>query len=186
VQPKKKPADELHAMAAPRELVDWVRAMPVESAARTAWVDATRADWMPYLARLRGIDDATVLRATCECAVETFGSLEGPEAARVLGVLRATIEQGRPALANVETELADLKLEIIAWSHQTRPTARPPWMHAAELVFELSRAAGRGRMFVGIALALKMLAHANTRGRPNARPAHQDLVARFRDKLVLG
>lgn len=181
-----KPADELHALAAPRELVDWVRAMPQESAARTAWVDATRADWMPYLARLRGLPEDTILRATCECALDTFRALDGAEAERVLGVLRRTIEQGRPALASVEAELADLKLAIIAWSHQTRPTARPPWMHAAELVFELARASGRGRILVGIALALKLLAHASTRGRPNARPAHQDLVARFRDKLVLG
>ena len=184
--PKKKPADELHSMAAPRELVDWVRAMPTDQAARTAWVDATRPDWMPYLAKLRGIDDATILRATCECALETFSPLDGPEAERVLGVLRATVETGRPALANVETELADLKLAIIAWSHQTRPTARPPWMHAAELVFELSRASVRGRILVGIALALKMIAHANPRGKATARPAHHDLVARFRDKLVLG
>lgn len=178
--PRKKPADELHSMAAPRELVDWVRAMPHESAARTAWVDATRADWMPYLAKLRGIDDSTILRATCECAVDTFAPLEGAEAERVIGVLRATIETGRQALANVEADLADLKLAIIAWSHQTRPTARPPWMHAAELVFELARAAGRGRILVGIALALKMLAHAR------GKPRHQDLVARFRDKLVIG
>jgi hypothetical protein len=173
-------------MAAPRELVDWVRVMPVESAARTAWVDATRADWMPYLAKLRGISDDTILRATCECAVDTFAALEGPEAKRVLDVLRRTIDSGRSALATVETDLADLKLAIIAWSHQTQPTARPPWMHAAELVFELARAAGRGNIVVGIALALKMLAHANPRGKANARPAHHDLVARFRDKLVLG
>ena len=182
--PTKKPADELTALAAPRELVEWVRVMPHESAARTAWVDATRADWMPYLARLRGIGDDTILRATCECAVETFATLEGDEAARVCAVLRAAIENGRPALANVETELADLKRAITAWSLQTRPQARPPWMHAAELVFELGRASVRGRVLVGIALALKMLAHANTRGKPNARPAHQDLVARFRDKLM--
>jgi hypothetical protein len=186
VTPKKKPADELHSLAAPRELVDWVRVMPHESAARTAWVDATRADWMPYLAKLRGIDDATILRATCECALESFAPLEGPEAGRVLGVLRATVENGRPALANVETELADLKLAIIAWTHETRPGTRPPWMHAAEVVFELGRAAGRGRILAGISLALKMIAHANPRGKPNARPAHHDLVARFRDKLVLG
>jgi len=172
-------------MAAPRELVDWVRVMPVESAARTAWVDATRADWMPYLAKLRGIADDTILRATCECAVETFSTLSGPEAERIVGVLRATVENGKSALATVETDLSDLKLAITAWSLKTQPVARPPWMHAAELVFELARAAGRGRIFVGIALALKMLAHANTRGKPNARPAHHDLVARFRDKLVM-
>lgn len=184
--PAKKPADELVALAAPRELVEWVRVMPPEQAARTAWVDATRADWMPYLAKLRGIDDATILRATCECALETFATIEGDEAARIRQVLGSAIDTGRPALASVETDLADLKRAITAWSLQTRPQARPGWMHAAELVFELARAAGRGRILVGIALAMKMLAHANTRGKPNARPAHQDLVARFRDKLVLG
>ena len=177
----KKPADELHSLAAPRELVDWVRMMAPESAARTAWVDATRADWMPYLAKLRGIGDETILKATCECALDTFATLEGPEAARVLAVLRQTAETGRAALGTVEADFADLKLAIIGWSHQTRPTARPPWMHAAELVFELARAAGRSRIIIGIALALKMLAHAT----PNKKPKHQDLVARFRDKLVL-
>ena len=182
----KKPADELHSLAAPRELVDWVRGMPYETAARTAWVDATRPEWMPYLAKLRGVTDDTILRATCECATEIFAPLDSPEATRIMAVLRQTIDSGRSALATVETDLADLKLAIIAWSHQTRPTARPPWMHAAELLFELSRAAGRGRILVGIALALKMLAHANPKNKPNPRPAHQDLIARFRDKLVQG
>ena len=177
--PFKKPADELHSLAAPRELIEWVRMMAPESASRTAWVDATRADWMPFLARLRGITEDTILRATCECVLETYGALEGAEAARLLAVMRQTVETGRSALATTETDLADLKLAIIAWSHQTQPTARPPWMHAAELVFELARAAGRGRMIAGIALAMKMLAHAK------GKPRHQDLVARFRDKLVL-
>lgn len=183
--PSKKPADELHALAAPRELIEWVRVMPPEMATRTAWVDATRADWMPFLAKLRGINDDTILRATAECAVETFAVLEGPEAARVLGVLRAIIENGRPALATVETDFADLKLAIIAWSHEKGTTPRPLWMHAAEMLFELARAAGRGRFVAGLALALKMLAHANPRGKLNPRPAHHDLVARLRDKLVL-
>ncbi|MBA3503943.1 MAG: hypothetical protein M4D80_10845 [Myxococcota bacterium] len=183
--PTKKPADELHSLAAPRELVDWVRMMPPESAARSAWVDATRADWMPFLAKLRGLTDDAILRATCECVLETYGTLEGAEAARLLAVLHQTVETGRSALATVETDLADLKLAIIASSHETKPTARPAWMPAAELVFELSRAAGRGRILAGIALAMKMLAHANPKNKPKARPAHQDLVARFRDKLVL-
>jgi hypothetical protein len=175
----KKPADMLHSLAAPRELVDWVRQMPHESAARTSWVDATRAEWMPFLAKLRGITDDTILRATCECALETFATLEpGPEATRVLDVLRHTVEGGRAVLATTETDLADLKLAIIGFSHQT-PPARPAWVHAAEVVFELARAAGRGRILAGIALALKMLANAKK------RPAHQDLIARFRDKLVL-
>jgi hypothetical protein len=159
--------------------------MPHESAARTAWVDATRADWMPYLAKLRGISDDTVLRATCECAVESFGTIDGAEARRILDVLRRTIETGRPVLATVEADLDDLRLAIIAWSHQTSPAARPAWMPAAELVFELARASTRGRVLTGIALAMKMLAHANPKNKPKARPAHQDLVARFRDKLVL-
>ena len=179
----KKPAEVMVDLAAPRELVEWVRLLPVESAARTAWVDATRADWMPYLAKLRGIDDNTILRATCECALETFAQLDGEEGRRVLDVLRAAHANGRTALATAETDLADLKLKIIQQSHQTAPTPRPPWMHAAELVFELARASQRGRILVGIALALKMVAHASPRG---GRPAHNDLVARFRDKLVLG
>jgi hypothetical protein len=181
----KKPVDLLRDFAAPRELIEWVRLMPADSATRTAWVDATRADWMPYLAKLRNISDDTILRATCECAIDTFSTLDGDEARRILDVLRATIASGRGALATVESDLNDLKLAIIAWSHRTQPVARPGWMHAAELLFELSRASGRGRILVGIALAMKMLAHANTRGRPNARPAHQDLVARFRDKLIM-
>ena len=53
----------LHDLAAPRELVDWVRQMPHESAAQTAWTDATRAEWMPFLAKLRGVtDDASCAR----------------------------------------------------------------------------------------------------------------------------
>lgn len=179
--PTKKPADMLHSLAAPRELVDWVRQMPHESASRTAWVDATRAEWMPFLAKLRGITDDTILRATCECALETFASLEpSAEATRALDVLRRTIEGGRGVLASTETELADLKLAIIGHSHEKAPSARPGWMPAAEVVFELARAAGRGRILAGIALALKMLAHAKK------RPAHQDLIARFRDKVVSG
>jgi hypothetical protein len=185
VPPTKKPADELHALAAPRELIEWVRVMPPEAAARTAWVDVTRADWMPFLAKLRGLSDDTILRATCECAVETFATLEGPEAARVLAVLRQTIEVGRSALASVEADFADLKLAIIGFSHEAKPGMRPAWVPAAELLFELARAAGRGRFTAGLALALKMLAHVNPRGKTNARPAHNDLVARLRDKLVL-
>ena len=179
----KKPIDVLRDLAAPRELIEWVRVMPADAAVRTAWVDATRADWMPYLARLRGIADDTILRATCECALETFAALEGDEARRVLAVLQRTSDAGRGELAGVETELADLRLAIIASSHDTRPAARPAWMAAADLVFELARASMRGRILVGISLALKMVAHASPRG---GRPAHHDLVARFRDKLVLG
>jgi hypothetical protein len=180
----KRPQDELVAMAAPRELVEWFRKLPGDTALRAAWVDATRADWMPYLAVLRGFDRDVILRTTCQLAVEIAGPLTDPEGARVLAVLRAAANEGRAALATTEVDLADLKLAIIAATHRTQPRPRPPWMHWAELALELARAASRGNPLVGIALAMRMLAHARTRGRLNARPAHLDLVARFRDKLI--
>lgn len=170
----KKPADQLHSLAAPRELVEWVRLMPHETAASTAWADATRPEWMPFLAKLRGIADDTILRATCECAFESLASLEtSPEATRLLDLLKRGAEGGRPVLTNAETELADLKLKIIARSHETQAPAA--WMQPAELVFELARAASRGRMLAGIALVLKSL----------AGKKRQDLIARFRDKLLV-
>ena len=173
-----KPVDALRNIAAPRDLIEWVRKLPPEAAARSAWVDATRADWMPYLAAIRGIGNEAILRAVCECAVETAGPLEGSEATRVLDVLRAAATTGRDAFATAEADLADLRLAIIA--HGEEPV-RPPWMFWAELVLELARASGRGNPLVGIALAMKMMA---TRGRRSTRPAHTDLVARFRDKLT--
>jgi hypothetical protein len=182
----KKPVDELRNIGAPRDLIEWVRKLPPETAARSAWVDASRADWMPHLAVIRGLGSDQILRAICECALEIVGPLEGPEGARVLDVLRDTAARGRAALATAEADLADLKLAIIAYGHQTQPGTRPPWMYWAELVLELARAASRSNMLVGMSLAMRLLAYANTIGKPSARPAHHDLVQRLRDKLTLG
>jgi hypothetical protein len=184
----KRAHDELRAIAAPRELVEWVRKMPPDVAARTAWVDVTRADWIPYLAVVRGVDRETILRATCACALEVAGKIDGPEAERVLALLRAAAETGRAALATAETDLADLRREIIRSSHRTQPRARPAWMPWAELVFELARASSRGNVLVGVALAMRILANtlgeARGRGKLGDRPAHGELVARFRDQLM--
>lgn len=180
-----KPVDALRNLAAPRDLIEWVRKLPPEAAARSAWVDATRADWMPYLAAIRGIGNEAILRAVCECAVETAGALEGPEGERVVATLRDGAVRGKAALATTEADLADLKLAIIQSGHDTAPVARPPWMYWCELVLELARAASRGNVLVGISLAARLLANANTIGKPNARPAHHELVARLREKLTL-
>lgn len=180
-----KPVDALRSLAAPRDLIEWVRKLPPESAARGAWVDATRADWMPYLAAMRGIGTEAILRAVCECAVETAGAIEGPEAERVLGALRDAATRGKAALATTEADFADLKLAIIQWGHKTAPVARPLWMYWAELVLEIARAASRGNVLVGVSLASRLLANANTIGKPNARPAHLELVVRLREKLTL-
>lgn len=178
----KRPADELREIAAPHDLIEWVRKLPPDTAARQAWVDAPRADWVPYLAVLRGIPRDAILRTACECALESAETTlaDGSQAARVLGVLRAAATNGREALATTEADLADLRLAIIA----ADPAAKPPWMFWAELVLELARASGRGNPLIGIALAMKMLATARP-GAPRGRPAHTDLVARFRDKLTL-
>ncbi len=182
----KTPVDELRDLGAPRELMEWVRKLPPSTAARSAWVDASRADWMPYLAVVRGIQQDTILRALSECALDIVPALDGPEAERVLAILREVGSRGKPALSTTEKDLADLKLAIVAWSNQTRPTARPPWMYWAELVLELARAASRGNMLVGLSIGMRLLANANTIGKQNARPAHNDLVNRLRDKLTLG
>ena len=181
----KKPDDELRAIAAPRELIEWVRKMRPELAARAAWVDVPRADWVPYLAVLRGIGRDSILRATCACAVEVAGPIDGPEAERLLAILRATASTGREALATAEADLADLRQAIIASSHRTQPRARPTWMPWAELVFELARASSRGNVLVGVALAMRIMANATARGKAGDRPGHGDLVARFRDQLML-
>ncbi len=181
----RKPHDELRAIAAPRELIEWVRKMPAELAARNAWVDVPRADWIPYLAVVRGIGRETILRATCACALEVAGEIEGPEAERVFGILRGVMTSGREALTTAEADLADLRRVIIATSHRTQPRARPAWMPWAELVFELARASSRGNVLVGVALAMRILANAKARGRASDRPAHGDLVARFRDQVML-
>ncbi len=182
----KKPVDELRDISAPRDLIEWVRKLAPDTAARSAWVDANRADWMPYLAAIRGINQNVILRAICECALDIIPALDGPEGARILAVLRETAISGGSVLKTTEQDFGDLKLAIIAWGHQTSPTARPPWMYWAELVLELARASGRGNMLVGMSLGMRLLANANTIGKPNARPAHMDLVARLRDKLTLG
>ncbi len=181
----KNPVEALRGIAAPRDLIEWVRKLPPATAERSAWVDANRADWVPYLAAVRGINQDVILRGICECALDIIGELDGPEATRILDVLRKTSTGGRSWLKSTEQDFGDLKLAIIAWGHQTQPVARPTWMYWAELVLELARAAGRGNMLVGMSLAMRLLANANTIGKPGARPAHMDLVARLRDKLTL-
>jgi hypothetical protein len=175
-----KPVDQLRSIAAPRELIEWVRKLPTDTALRTAWVDATRADWLPYIAITRGITTEVILRATCECALEVAGNLPGPEAPRVLAYLR---DMTRERLATVERDLADLRGQLIAWNTHTQPTPKPPWMFWAELVFELARATGRGNPIVGIALAMRMLTTADTSSK--ARAQHGELVAKLREKLTL-
>src|SRR5262245_33468978 len=83
--PQKRPAEQLRAIAAPRELIEWVRKMNPEEATRRAWIDVTRADWLPYLAVLRGISHDAIVRAACECTVELAGpALAGAEGARIV------------------------------------------------------------------------------------------------------
>jgi hypothetical protein len=183
--PAKRPVDELRAIAAPHDLVEWVRKLPPETAARSAWVDAPRADWMPYLAVMRGISRDAILKVVCECAVETASAIDGAEFARVIGVLRDGTSRGREAFFTVEADFTDLRLAII--ENQARRAPAAPWMAWSELVLELARAARmieqrRGNPMVGIALALRMLAAVKGKG---SRPAHTDLVARLRDKLTL-
>jgi hypothetical protein len=175
-----KPADQLRSLGAPRELVEAVRKLPTDTALRTAWVDATRADWLPYVAAVRGIAVDAIVRATCECAVEVAGSLAGPEAARVLGVLRTGT---RDALAGAEKELADLRSQLVQWSTQTQPGAKPAWMFWAELLFELGRATSRGNPLVGVALAMRMLATPDL-GAVRPRAPHGELVSKLREKLL--
>lgn len=181
-----KPIDALRNLAAPRDLIEWVRKLPPEGAERSSWVDATRADWMPYLAAMRGVKSDAILKAVCECALETAGALDGPQGERVVGVLRDCATRGKAALATTEADLADLKLTIIQSGHNTTsPVARPVWMYWAELLLELARASSRGNVLVGISLAARLLASANTITKPNARPAHLELVARLREKLTI-
>ncbi|MGE5184469.1 MAG: hypothetical protein ACM31C_20505 [Acidobacteriota bacterium] len=172
-----KPHEQLRAIGAPRELIEWVRKLPADTAARAAWVDASRADWLPYLAVIRGIDRDAILRATCACAVEQMPALDGGEAQRVRAVLEDAAARGKPALATVEQDLSDLRFAIIAAVHGKE---RAAWMAWAELAFELARACSRGNPLVGIALAMRTLA---TSG---GRPKHAELIGRLRDKLVLG
>ncbi len=183
--PIKRPADELRAIAAPHDLIEWVRKLAPDSATRNAWVDAPRADWVPYLAVLRGISREAILRAACECAVEKAEpslSEGGAEGARVLAALRAAAERGRDGLATADADLADLRLKMIQSNHD-KGAVPPPWMFWAELVLELARASTRGNPLIGVALAMKLLATTRPGG-PRGRPAHTDLVARFREKLT--
>lgn len=174
-----KPADQLRAIGAPRELIEWARKQPSDTALRTAWVDATRADWLPYVASVRGISTDAILRATCELALEVAGTPAGAEAPRVLAVLGA----GRDALANAEKDLPDLRTQVVQWNTQTQPGAKPVWMFWAELVFELGRACSRGNPLVGVALAVRMMATPDLSGKPKVGQA--ELVARLREKLTL-
>lgn len=178
----KKPADELRSLAAPHELVEWVRKLPADTASRSAWVDAPRADWVPYLAVLRGIQRETILKAVCETALEIAPVGDEPQMARLLAVLRDGTTRGRDAFLTALADLDDLRRAVIAHG-TTAPQA--VWMFWAELVFELARSQGRGNPLLGIALAMRMLATSKGRVRPNVRPGHTDLVARLRDKLTL-
>lgn len=167
-------------MAAPHELIEWVRKLPPEAAGSRAWVDAPRADWLPYVAVMRGISKDAILKAVCEVAIEVAGVVEGPEAERALAVLRDATLRGRDAFGTAEADLADLRLGIIGNQAAAAPL---PWMTWVELVLELARASARGNPLVGIGLALRTLATLKAKGR--GKSAHTDLVARLRDKLTL-
>jgi len=174
----KRPADQLRAIAAPTDLIEWVGRLPADTASRAAWVDAPRADWLPYLALIRGIGHDAILRAACSCAVENATRVlaVGPEQSRLLEVLRAGADRGKDALVAADVDLADLRRAMIEWGERSAP---PPWMFWANLVLDLGRTAGRGNPIAGIALTMKRLANSS------GRPGHTDLVARYRDKLTL-
>jgi hypothetical protein len=168
--PPKKPAEALRTMAAPRELVEWVRKMKPEDALRQAWIDVPRAEWMPYLAILRGISKDAIVRATCAIVVETAEpALTSTEGARLLAILRDN------ALASAEQDLDDLRHAMLAHGEVNQP----PWMFWCRLVLELARAARRGNPLIGVTLALR------TMSATGGRRAQSDLVARYRDALVL-
>ncbi|HUS31026.1 MAG TPA: hypothetical protein VMZ53_21095 [Kofleriaceae bacterium] len=169
---QKKPVDILRSLAAPRELIEWVRKMPPEEALRRAWIDVTRADWLPYLAILRGISKDAILRATCKCA----GELAAPALAEPPGDRIAALLADPSTLANAEPQLEDLRMQIMA--HGEKPNA-PAWMFWCKLALELARAIRRGNSMIGITLALRMISTAG------GRRGSSDLVARFRDELLL-
>ena len=172
----KKPVDALRAIAAPRELIEWVRKMKPEEALRQAWIDTPRADWMPYLAVLRGISRDAIVRATCACACELSAAVlaASPQGERIAAVLRESAER-TDALAAAEQRLDDLRLVMIAHGEASQPA----WMFWCKLVLELGRATRRGNPLIGVALALKMMSGVG------GRRASTDLVARLRDALVL-
>ncbi len=178
-----KPHDELRALAAPRELIEWVRKLAPDTAARSAWVDAPRADWVPYLAVIRGISRDAILRAVCETALEVAAAADNPEMTRLHAILQDGTTRGRDAFLTVEADLADLRRAMVEL--QTSKIAPPVWMFWAELVFELARSQARGNPLVGLALAMRLLATTKGKGKPTAKPGHTDLVARLRDKLTL-
>jgi hypothetical protein len=173
----KKPVDLLRDMAAPRELVEWVNKMPPADAPRTAWIDAPRAEWLPYIAGLRGFNHAAVICATCSCLVELAGASDDPIQQRLVAILQAGAEKGRPGLADAETSLEDLRLKMIAHGDADNP---PAWTVWAKIVFELARAARRGNPLIGAAQALRMVVDAR------GRRAITSELARFRDKITLG
>jgi hypothetical protein len=172
----RKPADALHSLGAPREVVEWVRKMPPVDAPRTAWIDCPKADWLPYIATLRGFDNGAIVRATCACVLDLTGPPADPTSQRLADILGAGAEQGISALAPVEPTLEDLRLAML--QHGTQPPL--PWMPLARLVLELARASRRGNPLIGVALALRVLIDVG------GRRANTDLLARFRDKLTLG
>jgi hypothetical protein len=168
--PPKKPIEALHSMAAPRELIEWMRKIKPEDALRQAWIDVPRAEWMPYLAILRGISKDAIMRATCATALAVGEPvLTSPEGARILAVLRDQ------SFANAEQQLDDLRLAMLAHGEANQP----PWMMWCRLVLELSRATRRGNPLIGVSLALRMMSATG------GRRAQSDLVSRFRDALVL-
>lgn len=163
-------------MGAPREVVEWVRKMPPADAPRTAWIDCPKADWLPYVATLRGFDNSAIVRAACSCVLDLTGAPTEPTSQRLVDILKAAVEQGIPALAPIEPTLEDLRLAML--QHGTQPPLS--WMPIAKLVLELARAARRGNPLIGVALAFRVLIDVK------GRRANTDLLARFRDKLVLG
>lgn len=171
-----KPVDVLRAMAAPREVVEWVRKLPQAEAVRIAWIDVPRAEWLPYIAVLRGFDHDAIVKTTCSLALERAGTPSEPTLVRLTDALRAGTDHGRTALADVEASFEDLRLAMIAHG-----SAAPlPWMFWAKLVLELARACRRGNPLIGVTLALRALVHTG------GRRANTDLIARFRDRLTLG
>lgn len=182
--PPKKPVDVLRSIAAPRELIEWVRKMNPDEAVRRAWIDVTRADWLPYIAILRGISKDSIVRATCTCVGELAApSLAQPPGDRIAAALDPQ------SLANAEQLLEDLRLQMLAfgdpprWSEASERwragTDPPPWIFWCKLVLELARAVRRGNSMIGVSLALRMVA---TQG---GRRGSSDLVARFRDELLM-
>lgn len=168
----KKPIDVLRSIAAPRELIEWVRKMPPDEAVRRAWIDVTRPDWLPYLAILRGISKDAILRATCTCASELAAPvLAAPPGDRIAAVLADPV-----SLTAAEQQLEDLRLQMLAMGDPPNP---PAWMFWCKLALELARAVRRGNSMIGVSLALRMITTAG------GRRGSSDLVARYRDALLM-